>query len=241
MDGRSTGIRALFVLSPFRAFVIVFRWRSHVDPSIKALLLDIGGVLLTRGWGTDSRRRAADYFGIDYDDLAERHSAIFHTYEEGRITLDQYLQRIVFYCEREFTVDQFKEFIYAQSQPYPAMLGFVSELKFRYKLRTVALSNEGREIMDRRIREFNLTSLIDFFVCSCYVGTLKPDPAIFHFAMDQVQLDRGHMVFIDDSPLNVEVARELDIQSIHHASYDSTRSELAKMGLALGAAARPSM
>lgn len=200
---------------------------------VKALLLDIGGVLLTKGWGTDARKHAAERFALDYEDMQERHNAIFHTYEEGRITLDQYLQRVVFYCKRGFTEQQFKDFIYAQSHAFPDMIAFISELKARYNLRTVALSNEGRELTDRRIRDFNLTSLLDFFVCSCYVGTLKPDPAIFHFAMDQVQLDREHVVFIDDTPLNVEVARELGIPSIHHTSCESTRAELARMGLAM--------
>lgn len=212
-----------------------------MNSPIKALLLDIGGVLLTKGWGTDSRKRAAEYFGLDYEELAERHSAIFHTYEEGRISLDQYLHRIVFYSERGFTVDQFKDFVYAQSQPYPDMMAFVGELKRNFKLGTIALSNEGREITDRRIRQFNLTSLLDFFVCSAYVGTLKPDPAIFHLAMDQVQVDREHVVFIDDTALNVEVARELGIPSIHHTSRESTRDQLAKMGLSLSEAVRPAM
>ena len=212
-----------------------------MNPPIKALILDIGGVLLTKGWGTDSRKRAAERFNLDYDEMAERHSAAFHIYEEGRISLDQYLRWTIFYRECGFTIDEFKSFIYAQSKPLPDMLAFTAELKACYNLRTVALSNEGRELTDRRIRGFNLTSLLDFFVCSCYVGTLKPDPAIFHFAMDQVQLDRKHVVFIDDTALNVEVARELDIPSIHHISCDSTRSQLARMGLALDQAVRPTM
>jgi len=208
---------------------------------IRALLLDIGGVLLSKGWGTPSRRNAAERFGLDYDEMQERHEAIFHTYEEGRIALEQYLQRVVFYRERDFTQEQFKAFIYAQSHAHPDMLAFVAGLKARYNIRTVALSNEGREITDYRIRAFNLASLIDFFVCSCYVGTLKPDPAIFDFAMDQVQLDREHVIFIDDSSLNVEVARELDIPSIHHTSYESTRAELAHLGLAVEDYIRPAL
>jgi len=198
---------------------------------VKALLLDIGGVLLTKGWGRDSRKRAAEKFGLDYEDMRERHELVFHLYEEGKLTLHEYLKRIVFYTDRGFTYEAFTEFMFEQSQPFPDMLALVRDLKTRHNLKTVALSNEGREITEYRIRVFGLESLIDFFVCSCFVGTLKPDPAIFHFAMDQVQLDREHVVYIDDTALHIEVARELDIPSIHHTNLDSTRAELARLGL----------
>lgn len=195
--------------------------------SIKALLLDIGGVLLTKGWGRDSRKRTAEQFDLDYDEMQERHALVFHLYEEGRITLSEYLKRVVFYRDRDFTEEQFTEFIFAQSEPYPDTIDLIRQLKGRYNLKTVALSNEGREITEYRIEKFELGSVIDFFVCSCYVGTEKPDPAIFHFAMDQVQLDRDHVIFIDDTALHVEVARELGIPSIHHSNCESTRAELA--------------
>jgi putative hydrolase of the HAD superfamily len=200
---------------------------------VKALLLDIGGVLLTKGWGRDTRKLAAQHFGLDYDDMQERHALVFHIYEEGKITLSEYLKRVVFYRERDFTEAEFTEFIFAQSEPCPDTLGLIRELKARYSLKTVALSNEGREITEYRIRKFDLASLLDFFVCSCYVGTEKPDPAIYHFAMDQVQLHKEEVVYIDDTALHVEVARELDIPSIHHTDCESTRAELARMGLRL--------
>lgn len=200
---------------------------------VKALLIDIGGVLLTKGWGRNERRLAVERFGLDYDEMQERHALVFHIYEEGRITLSEYLRRVVFHCEQDFTENQFTEFIFAQSKPFADTLGFIRELKARYGLTTVALSNEGREITEYRIREFDLASLLDFFVCSCYVGIEKPDPAIFHFAMDQVQLHKDEVVYIDDTALHVEVARELGIPSIHHTDCESTRSKLAQMGLVL--------
>lgn len=207
----------------------------------RALLLDIGGVLLTKGWGRTSRRAAAIRFGLDYDEMQERHALVFHLYEEGKIALSEYLRRVVFYKERDFTEDQFRQFIFAQSEPCPETLKFMHEVKAARKLKLVALSNEGREITDFRIRNFDLASLIDFFVCSCYVGTEKPDPAIFHFAMDQVQLSKESVVYIDDTALHVEVARELGIPSIHHTDCESTRKALAGMGLTVSDYVRPSL
>ncbi|MGI6295693.1 MAG: HAD family hydrolase [Armatimonadota bacterium] len=200
---------------------------------VKALLLDIGEVLLTKGWGRHTRQKAAEHFGLDYDEMQDRHALIFHIYEEGRISLDEYLKRVIFHCPRSFTYQQFTDFMYEQSKPYPDMMEFVSVLKAKYGLKTVALSNEGREITEYRIEKFDLASLIDFFVCSCYVGTEKPDPAIFGFAMDQVQLCREEVVYIDDTELHVEVARELGIPAIKHVDYASTREKLVSFGLEL--------
>lgn len=201
---------------------------------VKAFLLDIGGVLLTKGWGRDERRRTAEHFGLDYDEMMERHNIVFFTYETGRISLDEYLKRIVFYEKRDFTPDEFKEFMYKQSQPYPETIDLFKQLKARYNLKTVALSNEGREITMYRIKEFDLPSIFDFFLFSCFVRTRKPDPAMWSFAMDQVQLNKDEVVYIDDTPLLCEVGIELGIPTICHTDAATTRAELEqKYGLPL--------
>jgi putative hydrolase of the HAD superfamily len=106
--------------------------------SIKALFLDIGGVLLTNGWDRNSRRLAAQKFDLDIEGLNERHHLTFDTYESGKLSLEAYLTRIVFYEPRPFTVDTFKAFMMEQSQPYPAMIALIKELKSGYGLKTLA-------------------------------------------------------------------------------------------------------
>lgn len=201
--------------------------------AIKGLLLDIGGVLLTKGWGRHLRTQAAQRFGLDCDEMQDRHAVVFHIYEEGRISLSEYLKRIVFYEKRDFTEEQFVDFMFSHSEPYPDMIELIRGIKSQHSLQAVALSNEGRELTNYRIDKFNLRQLIDFFVCSCYVGVEKPDPAIFSLAMDQVQLRKDEVIFIDDTALHIEVARELGIPTIHHVDVASTRAELAAVGLIL--------
>ena len=46
---------------------------------ITTLFLDIGGVLLTNGWDRNIRLNAAKKFGLDYDEMNERHHLIFDT------------------------------------------------------------------------------------------------------------------------------------------------------------------
>ena len=73
----------------------------------KALFLDIGGVLGTNGWDRGARTRAAAQFGLDLAEMDERHHLTFDTYEEGKLSLDDYLNRVIFFGE--CTVDR-KEF-----------------------------------------------------------------------------------------------------------------------------------
>ena len=201
---------------------------------ITHLFLDIGGVLLTNGWDRHMRRDAAEKFGLDLDDLNDRHKMSFDTYEEGKLNLDTYLNQVVFYKERPFTREDFKNFMFAQSQPKTEMINLVSGLKWKYKLKTAAISNEGRELTVHRIRKFNMTSFIDFFVSSCFVHFRKPDADMYRIALDISQADPARSVYIDDRALFVEIARSLGLHGIQHTDFELTRHSLKDLGLALG-------
>jgi hypothetical protein len=96
---------------------------------ITTLFLDIGGVLLTNGWDHHARKRAATNFKLELAEMEDRHHLTFDTYEEGKLTLEEYLGRVVFYQKRPFTRAQFRRFMFAQSKPYPEMIELVRKLK----------------------------------------------------------------------------------------------------------------
>ncbi|MGD8413165.1 MAG: HAD family phosphatase [Candidatus Latescibacterota bacterium] len=198
---------------------------------IDTLFLDIGGVLLTNGWDRQARHRAVERFNLDFDQIDERHHLTFDTYEEGKLSLDEYLGRIVFYEERPFTRKDFKAFMFAQSKPFPEMIAFISALKERYHLRTIAISNEGRELTEHRIRTFKLDSFVEAFISSCFVHLRKPDVDIFRLALDTAQARPDRVVYIDDRVMFVEEAASLGIHGIHHIDFMSTRQKLADEGL----------
>jgi putative hydrolase of the HAD superfamily len=198
---------------------------------ITTLFLDIGGVLLTNGWDRQARKRAADAFGLDHPEMDERHHLTFDTYEEGKLSLDDYLRRVVFYEARSFTMEEFKAFMFDQSQPIPETLDLLRALKVRHGLKIAAVSNEGRELTTYRINHFKLGELIDFFVSSCFVHFRKPDADIYRMALDISQSEPRRVVYIDDRLMFVQVARDLGIHGIHHTGVTSTRSQLADLGL----------
>ena len=105
---------------------------------ITCLFLDIGGVLLTDGWNINAREQAAAHFHLDFPAIEDRHRLIFPTYEEGRLNLREYLDWTVFFEKRKFTLEQFLEFMFAQSAADPKTIELIRALKARYGMKVVA-------------------------------------------------------------------------------------------------------
>lgn len=199
--------------------------------TITTLFLDIGGVLLTNGWDRAMRKKAAKTFRLDEEEMNERHHLTFDIYEQGKLTLDDYLDRVVFYRQQPFPREEFKEFMFAQSRPYPEMIELFRRLKSRHGLKIAAVNNEGRELNEFRIREFGLGSCVDFFISSCYVHFRKPDKDIYRIALDIAQTSTEQVVYFDDRPIFVEVAASMGIRGIVHSGYQTTLAALKKLGL----------
>ena len=199
--------------------------------AITCVFLDIGGVLLTNGWDHPARKRAATNFKLDLAAMEDRHHLTFDTYEEGKLTLEEYLSRTVFYEDRPFTPDQFREFMFAQSQPFSEMIELVAQLKARHGLKIAVVSNEGRELNAYRIRTFKLAGFVDFFISSCFVGLRKPDVDIFRLALDIAQTPPDQIAYVENTPMFVQIAEGLGIRSILHTDYKSTCAKLASFGL----------
>ncbi len=200
---------------------------------ITTLFLDIGGVLLNNGWGRGLRRKAAEKFHLDYEEMDERHHLTFGTYEEGKLSLYEYLYQVIFYKERSFTMEEFTDFMFGQSTPFPEMIDYIRKLKELYNLRTVAISNEGRELTIHRINKFELGTFIDIFLSSCFVHYRKPDVDIYRMALDIARVHPSKVVYIDDRSMFVEVANSLGIHGIQHTGYESTRTAFEAFGLEL--------
>lgn len=199
--------------------------------AIKFLFLDIGNVMLNNGWDREGRQQAVEKFGLDAADLDERHHLTFDTYEEGKISLDEYLRRIVFYKERDYTMEEFKNFMMQLSKPKPEMIELFKYLKEKHHLKLAVVNNEGRELNDYRINKFGLVDFIDFFISSCFVHIRKPDTDIFSLALDIAHAKADEVVYIDDRPMFVHVAQRMGLNGIVHITIHDTKAKLAEYGL----------
>ena len=198
---------------------------------ITCIFLDIGGVLLNDGWDHLARRRAAKNFKLEWAEMEDRHALTFEIFEEGKITLEEYLSLVVFHKKRSFTRSQFRRYMFAQSEAFPEMIELVAHLKLNLGLKIAIVSNEARELNAYRIQKFGLDRLVDCFISSCFVHIRKPAADIFRLALDIAQVRPAQAVFIDNTPMFVQIAEGLGIQGILHTDCKSTRAKLSHLGL----------
>ncbi|HEY8205301.1 MAG TPA: HAD family phosphatase [Pyrinomonadaceae bacterium] len=198
---------------------------------ITTIFFDIGGVLLTDGWGHASRRAAAQKFGLDWDEYADRHEKVAHALETNRLSLVEYLTRAVFYRPRSFSREEFREFIFAQSQPHPETIEIAKRLAASQKYFMATINNEILELNTYRIETFGLRSIFPVFFSSCFLGIRKPDEAIYRLALQVTQRKAEECLFIDDREVNLECPRELGLQTILYESASQLRNALKENGI----------
>ena len=200
-------------------------------PNITTLFWDIGGVVLTNGWDRGSRKDAASAFQLDWEEFQDRHDLSFPAFDAGQITLNEYLDRTLFYRQRRFTREEFTAFMFAQSKEYPDVRAILDKVSGSGKYFVGAINNEPLELNQYRIEAFNLRRNFQFFFSSCYVHARKPEETIFRVALEVTQRPPEQCLFIDDRPLNLESPRRLGINTIHHQNAAQLRGELGKFGV----------
>ena len=199
--------------------------------TIRAIFWDVGGVLLTNAWDHTQRMAALAHFGLDEKEFHSRHEMVVSSFERGKISLDEYLDRTVFYRERPFTRNQFKDFMFSLSQPMPEVLAFARALADTGKYFMGTLNNESRELNRYRIEKYGLRKIFRLFVSSCFVGLRKPESGIYRLAVEITQIDPEECCFIDDRALNLECAAKLGMRTIQMQSLEQLREELEKLGV----------
>ncbi len=197
---------------------------------VRILFSDIGGVLLSNGWGHESRMAAAKKFDINYEEMDILHDFIFNVWEMGKISLDDYLDTVVFKQKRNFSKETFKEFMFAQSVQLPHTLPWMIEWKNRHEnIKVISINNEPRELNELRINKFNLHHFFDAFVSSCEVGMRKPDPGIFLLALGIAQAQPDECIYFDDRIMLVEAAKKVGIRAFHHNTFEDTKKILESL------------
>lgn len=196
---------------------------------IRTLFWDVGGVLLTNAWDHEERDRAVEKFQLQKPDFETRHKEVVATFEEGKITLDHYLERTVFYEPRKYGKDEFKKYMFSLSQPKPQVLEFASALAGKCLMATI--NNESREMNDYRIKQFGLVQIFDLFVSSCYVAMRKPEEKIYRLALDLIQKAPDECCFIDDRPANIDGAAKVGMRTVLMRNPAQLKKDLQALGV----------
>lgn len=200
-------------------------------PQIRAIFWDVGGVLLTNAWDRGQREAALEHFNLDEEEFADRHELVASSFERGKIGLDEYLDRTVFYRTRAFSREEFKNYMFSLSQPDNETLSLARTLAGSGKYLMGTINNESRELNLYRIEKFGLREVFTLFVSSCFVGFRKPEVDIYRLALEITQKRPEECCFIDDRALNLEVAKRLGMHTIEMENVEQLRTELQKLGV----------
>lgn len=199
--------------------------------SIQAIFWDVGGVLLTNAWDHTQRVSALEKFRLDEEEFHSRHEMVVSSFERGKISLDEYLDRTIFYRNRSFCRDEFREYMFSLSQPMPEVLAFARELATSGRYFMATINNESRELNLDRIEKFGLRKIFRLFVSSCFVGLRKPESGIYRLAIETTQMNPEECCFIDDRALNLECAAKLGMRTIQMRNLEQLRGELGRLGV----------
>ena len=197
--------------------------------AIRAIFWDVGGVLLTNAWDHTQRLAALEHFRLDKDEFHSRHELVVSSFERGKITLDEYLDRTIFYRNRPFTRDEFRDYMFSLSQPLPEVLSLARALADTGRYFMGTINNESRELNLHRIEKYGLRQIFRLFISSCFVGLRKPESDIYRLAIETTQIDPEESCFIDDRALNLDCARRLGMHTIEMQDVEQLRRELRKL------------
>jgi putative hydrolase of the HAD superfamily len=200
-------------------------------PDIHAIFWDVGGVLLSNAWDHTQRMAALEHFHLDEEEFHSRHEMVVSSFERGKITLEEYLDRTVFCRNRPFTRDEFREYMFSLSQPVPDVLAFARALAGSGEYFMGTINNESRELNLYRIEKFGLREIFRLFVSSCFVGLRKPESGIYRLAIEITQFKPEECCFIDDRALNLECAAKMGMRTIQMQTLEQLTSELGKLGV----------
>lgn len=198
---------------------------------VRAIFWDVGGVILSNAWDHTERAAAFQHFGIDEAEFQPRHEMVVSSFERGKISLDEYLDRTMFYRERPFTREEFREYMFSLSKPIPEVLDFVRNLASGRKYFMGTINNESRELNLYRIEKYGLREIFSVFVSSCFVGLRKPESGIYRLALEITQFNPEDCCFIDDRALNLECAAKLGMRTIQMKTLEQLRGDLERSGV----------
>jgi putative hydrolase of the HAD superfamily len=198
---------------------------------IELVLFDIGGVLGSNGWDGEQRARAIAHFGLDAADFQYRHEETVGDLESGRISLDEYLDVVVFCASRSFTREAFKAFMLDQSEPWPESIAVARDVAAAGRARLATLNNESEELNAFRIRRFGLHDIFPTFFTSCWLSARKPTQVIYRRVLGMTQADPRRTVFVDDRLQNLTPASALGMNVVHFRDAVQLRADLRSFGL----------
>lgn len=198
---------------------------------ISTLFFDIGGVILTNGWDNIARKDAAEKFQFDFDEFEKKHQENFEEFEEGNLSLVDYLDKTIFYNKRKFTRFEVIKYMHSFSQAHDKSIEILKKLSAQNKYYIASINNESSELNLYRIKKFDLEKYFNAFFSSCFLKVRKPDPEIYQNTLHILHKNPSECIFIDDREENIESAKKVGLNAFHLDNVDNLNKILTEKGI----------
>lgn len=193
--------------------------------SIKAVFFDLGGVILRTEYQAP-RQHLAERFGMDYDDIDKivfgSSSAVRASV--GEIDEEEHWRNVMKVLKLPSSeYERVREDFFAGDVLDHSILNFLRSIKPR--VRTGLISNAWSRLREYIQRE-KFDDAFHHMVISAEVGVAKPDPRIYHIALEQLQVQPKEAIFVDDVLENIEACEQVGMRGIHFKSPETTLKQL---------------
>jgi putative hydrolase of the HAD superfamily len=196
--------------------------------TLRAVYIDLGGVLVRTEFQAP-RQHLAERFGMEYEDISRnvfegessRRASI------GEITEDEHWTDVARRLHLPVSeIQAVREEFFAGDVIDRNLLDFLRGLRETLKVGLISNAWSG---LRPWIVSHKFEDAFDVMVISAEVGIMKPDPRIFQFALEQLDVAPAEAVFVDDFIENVEGARAFGMQAIHFTKPRQAINELKQL------------
>ncbi len=193
---------------------------------IKAVIFDVGGVLL-RTEDQTSRQKLADQYGITLDELSQ---VVFVSDISDKSTLGELDEEEVWnHVAEHFGLNEqekreFKQAFWEGDRLDKHLVDYIRSLRGKYQIGL--LSNAWTGARASLGGQHAFLDAFDVIVFSSEVGLAKPDASIYHLILERLGVEPHEAVFVDDYGKNVKAARETGLHAIQFKSREQAIGEL---------------
>jgi putative hydrolase of the HAD superfamily len=204
--------------------------------ALTTVISDFGGVLTTPL--VQSFAAVQDETGIPFEQLGQAMARIqaedgahpLFELEKGNLTEADFLRKLADALEAELghrpELHRFRDIYFDALHPNEPMIDLMRQAKaggFRMGL----LTNNVREWEPLWRTMLPVDEIFEVVVDSGFVGHRKPERAIYELTLERMGgLDPAECLFVDDTDVNCDAARELGMTAVHYVHNDQAIPEI---------------
>ncbi len=204
-----------------------------MNRELSVILFDLGGVLvelpanpIPADWvdrDLSSGRKLSDWLT----------SPAARAFEKGEISAPQFADEIL--NEMKLPISPEELLTYFTFWPkglFPGTKALIGRILPHYSLAIFSNTNELH--WPRLMTEMELEGRFDYYFASFQIKMSKPAPAAFRYVIKALSCDPSEILFLDDSPLNVDAARRIGMKAERASGIGQVEKILSDYGALAG-------